>query len=57
MWKRDVELGLFDERAYVDLIPARRLGNPDDVASLCSFLASDEAGYITGGPASRSTAA
>lgn len=48
MWKRDVELGLFDEQEYIDLIPAGRLGDPDEVASLCSFLASDEAGYITG---------
>ncbi len=48
MWKRDVELGLFDEQEYIDLIPARRLGDPADVASLCSFLASDEASYITG---------
>src|SRR5205823_10099878 len=48
MWKRDVALGLFDEQAYIDLIPAGRLGDPDDVARLCSFLASDEASYITG---------
>ena len=48
MWKRDVELGLFDEQEYIDLIPAGRLGDPADVAHLCSFLASDEACYITG---------
>jgi glucose 1-dehydrogenase len=29
-------------------IPLGRLGNPEDVASLIAFLASDEAGYITG---------
>ena len=29
-------------------IPLARLGQPDDVASLVCFLASDEAGYITG---------
>jgi len=48
MWTRDVELGLFDEQEYLELIPARRLGEPAEVAELCSFLASDAAGYITG---------
>jgi len=48
MWKHDVELGLFDEQAYIDLIPAGRLGDPAEVGALCSFLASDDAAYITG---------
>ena len=31
-----------------DDIPMKRLGNPDEIASACAFLASDEAAYITG---------
>ncbi len=40
-----------DERArtaLLDRIPMKRLGSPDDVASVVCFLASDEAAYITG---------
>jgi 2-hydroxycyclohexanecarboxyl-CoA dehydrogenase len=29
-------------------IPVRRIGTPEDIAAACSFLVSDEAGYITG---------
>ena len=29
------------------MIPAGRLGTPDDIAALCAFLCSDAAGYIT----------
>lgn len=29
-------------------IPARRLGTPEEIASICAWLASDEAGFTTG---------
>jgi 3-oxoacyl-[acyl-carrier protein] reductase len=35
------------ERA-AEHIPARRAGKPEDVAAAVRFLASDDAGYVTG---------
>jgi glucose 1-dehydrogenase len=35
-------------KALLDEIPLHRMGKPQEVAALCVFLASDEAGYITG---------
>lgn len=37
-----------DEAKLAEQIPARRLGRSQDFAALAAFLASDQAGYITG---------
>jgi 3-oxoacyl-[acyl-carrier protein] reductase len=34
--------------AVLEAVPARRAGQPDEVAACVRFLASDEAGYVTG---------
>ncbi len=35
-------------RRQEEVVPLRRLGTPDEVGALCVFLASEEAGWITG---------
>jgi 3-oxoacyl-[acyl-carrier protein] reductase len=37
-----------DRDAMISIIPAKRLGLPEDVADMVCFLASDKANYITG---------
>jgi 3-oxoacyl-[acyl-carrier protein] reductase len=38
----------FTDSAISSLVPMRRAGQPEEVAALVAFLASDEAGYISG---------
>jgi 2-hydroxycyclohexanecarboxyl-CoA dehydrogenase len=43
--------GDFGDRTLEDIVaatPVRRIGRPEDIAAACAFLASEEAGYITG---------
>ena len=37
-----------DEKEFKKIIPARRFGEPEEVAHVVSFLVSEKSGYITG---------
>jgi 3-oxoacyl-[acyl-carrier protein] reductase len=42
------DMGEKIRREFISMIPTGRFGTPEEVARAVSFLASDEAGYITG---------
>lgn len=46
--KMNDRLSVDEMDALIDDIPLERLGNPDEVAKLLLYLASDDASYITG---------
>jgi 2-hydroxycyclohexanecarboxyl-CoA dehydrogenase len=51
MLRNAMHRGDFGGHTLEDIVaatPVRRIGRPADIAAACAFLASDEAGYITG---------
>lgn len=44
----DPVIGTETGEGYLDMIPARRWGEPEEVADACLFLASDMSRYVTG---------
>ena len=50
MLRKSEERGLLGGTVeeHIDRTPVRRVGRPEDIAAACSFLISEEAGYITG---------
>jgi glucose 1-dehydrogenase len=48
MWDDDVARGAIDEQLYLDVVPAKRLGTPEEVGRLAVYLASDDSAYVNG---------
>jgi 3-oxoacyl-[acyl-carrier protein] reductase len=44
----EMSAAAFDENLIRQLVPMKRAGQPEEVASLVSFLASEQSSYITG---------
>jgi len=40
--------GIFDEKTIAAMVPMKRAGQPEDVANMVGFLASDQAAYVSG---------
>lgn len=45
---QEAEYTLEMQQAFASKLPLNKLGRPEDVAALFAFLASDDAGFITG---------
>ena len=48
MLRKAAQQGHISLEQNVSATPVRRIGRPEDIAAACSFLVSNEAGYITG---------